>query len=329
MTERATVEELAGTWALLERPGSTLFRAARTCLRLGDREVQVAVDRVGARHLLVPHFDAPDENAVWRNRTMNLSRSTLADDDGRTATWLMLKCKRTDVEEAFVRLCAQIVRKVTDSPHGTIAERCIAVLEEWQELFGGIGAAEESLTGVIGELLLLLRLARVDPRGAWQAWEGPRGGRHDFRRAATAVEVKSTLRATARIVTVNGLTQLVAPQGGTLHLLFTRLERVPGGSITLASLVSQLVALGISRSDLLEILEDLGHSPDQQSTAFEERETCLYAVNNTFPRIVQGSFAGGAAPVGVSNVTYSVDLDHTTALPSADVEPLTRLLATG
>ena len=327
MTEQDTIEELAGTWAMLERPDSAMLRSSRTSLSLGDREVQVAIDRAGARHLLVPHADAPDERTIWRNRALSLSRSTLVGDDGRTATWLVLRCKRADAEEAFTRLCAQIVGRLVDMPGSTITERCIAVLKEWQELFGGLGTDEESLTGLIGELLLLLRLARIDPHAAWEAWEGPRGGRHDFRRATAAVEVKATLRSTARIVTINGLDQLAAPAGGTLHLLFTRLERVPGGANTLASLVEQLTELEIPKGDLLDLLEDMGHSPDTRSTAFETRESRLYAVEGTFPRMTRESFAGGACPAGVSAVTYSVDLDHAAVLePAAEEAILSRLV---
>lgn len=327
MNEETIADELAGTWALLDRPDSAQLRSSRTNLRVGGREVQVALDRVGARHLLLPHSDAPDDPTIWRNRMMSLMRSTLIGDDGHRHAWLVLRCKQADAEDAFVRLSAQIVHRVLQLTAGPISEATVSVLNQWQDLFGAGSSTEESLTGLIGELLVLERIATKNPRGAWQAWEGPKGGRHDFRFGPTALEVKSTLHPTAGIVTINGLAQLVPPSQGTLHLLFTRLERVPGGSITLSRLLARLTELGLSRSAVVEALIDVGHDPDRAAAAFELRETRLYSVDEKFPRIVQESFVDGVVPPGVQNVAYSINLGQAVPLPDGSFDPLLGKLA--
>lgn len=327
MTEQGTLEELDGTWRILERPASASLRCARTGLWLAARQIQVALDRHGARYLLLPHPTGPDDGNLWRNRSMQLARATLRGEDGDTDTWLILRCKRAELEDAFARLCTVIVRRVTDHPDGPLGGQCVDILREWQDLLGGSSSGEDSITGLIGELLLLRRLATIDTRAAWEAWEGIRGGRHDFRRALRAVEAKTTTRQVGRVVRVNGLMQMESPVGGTLHLRFTRLERVPSGGLTIRSLADELVSLGIARGDLADVIEDLGHDMAAASPAFELRETRTYVVDDRFPRIVPSSFAIGAGPFGVTELQYSADLDLATVVDeSAAEEALTALL---
>lgn len=328
MTEQETLQELAGTWALLQRPESKQIRSSHTNLSIGGRSVHVGVDRFGAKHLLLPHMDAPGDANIWRSRSLKLTRSNFTGVDGAHRTWLLLRCNKPDAEDAYLRLCAQIVRRLSEADSSVIVAQTVSILDEWQDLFGGYGSGASSLIGIIGELLLLKRLARVDPVYALRAWEGPRGGRHDFRNGAAALEVKTTGNSTARIVSVSGIAQLATPADGSLHLLFTRLERVPGGSITLPSLVDQLAELGISRTELLEILEDSGYNVDRDTASFELQETCLYKVDENFPKLLKSSFVAGDVPMGISSVSYSVDLNCAVPLPAKAMDPILDSLAT-
>ena len=91
---------------------------------------------------------------------------------------------------------------------------------------------------------MLLDVVRTRPPHRVECWVGPTGGRHDFRRGAIAVEVKTTRAHTSRQVTIHGEDQLDAPDGGALHLHFVRLEEVPSGGASVTSLVDDLLTVG-------------------------------------------------------------------------------------
>jgi hypothetical protein len=192
----------------------------------------------------------------------------------------------------------------------------LAVLDEWRSCFAEMGGppARETLTAVVGELLLLCDVASIDASDLLSTWVGPRGGRHDLRRGPVAVEVKTTRAHTARIVTVHGEDQLVAPDGGTLYLHFVRLEEVAGLGVCVVDLVDELVGLGVHRLELFDALTLAGIPPAAfplvGGVRFDVRERMTFVVDDAMPRIVPATFAAGERPAGVVDVVYRVDLDH-------------------
>lgn len=317
MNEQNIREELDLMWRMLEGRTAFHLRSAIIGAKVEDRNFSVALDKVGARHLLIPVQSAPDEKGLWRNGSLNLAKVNLRGEDEKVRTWLSLRCKRADLEESFLRLAVDLVWRLSMSKSNIVQSDCLVVLNEWRDLFGGGKMSEESVIGLLGEMLFLKRLALLDPIRAWEAWEGPRGGRHDFRAGPQAVEVKTTLRPTARIVKINGVTQLLPPPGGTLHLVFTRLERVPNGLISLVRLVDELAAAGIPRTEIQDLLADLDFpalDDRAAATTYELRECAAFLVDAEFPRVVPESFLNGGPQPGVSDITYSVDLAHSTAL---------------
>ena len=122
------------------------------------------------------------------------------------------------------------------------------------------------------------------------SWVGPFGGRHDFRRGAVALEVKTTRAHTSRDVTIHGEDQLEAPEGGSLHLHFVRLEEVPSGGDTVRSVVDDLLSVGAATDRLFEALTAAGLPVSElaatDDVSFEVRERLTLPIDAQTPRIM-------------------------------------------
>ncbi len=102
-----------------------------------------------------------------------------------------LGCLRSDLNDVFTSLCADIVTAVEESPQAPI-KALYHVIDRWKALFrtGGPLLGPEQVAGLFGELLVLKRLLHTDP-SAHRLWRGPSRHRHDFGTGGHAVEVKS------------------------------------------------------------------------------------------------------------------------------------------
>lgn len=323
MTEASVREEFDLLWQMLETRSGAHFRTASTSVQLGDRRFSVALDDVSARHLLIPRTTTADVNGLWRNGTLSVSCINLRGEGGVVRTWLAVKCKRFDLADVFMGLAANLVVRLCNSASERIQDETIEILEEWRALLGSGNGADDDVCGLLGELVVLKLLASANPNRAWKSWEGHRGGRHDFRFGRRALEAKTTLRPTARVVSISGLTQLQEPQDGELYIVFIRLERVSGGTLSLYKIIEELITLGIPKADVSELWNEAGFPEldDAASrTTYEVRETAIYNVKPGFPRITPASFRSGEAPAGVGNVKYAIDLSHGDALPLGDAD---------
>lgn len=190
------------------------------------------------------------------------------------------------------------------------------MLERWQLFLsaGGPPPSADKLASLLGELLVLLDLVRADDQRRVDAWRGPYGSRHDFRRGGCAVEVKVTLAHTSRVVTIHGEDQLEAPGDGTLLLHFIRLERSDRSGRSVSDVIDELLALGAPAEQLFGALSNAGLTVAQLAHAsgigFDIRERLTFPVTDAVPRIVPASFTDGARPLGVVDLQYKVDLDH-------------------
>lgn len=314
------IEEIEGRWKALSSDLPAKLRQIPMRLGAKSRQVGIGIDPMGRRHLLLPHPGAEDQRSIFKVTSVRLDRVNLRGAKG-ASTWLDLHCTRPELDGVFSRVCADVIERMP-SDVGKVESTCLAILNEWKALFGSGGAGDRMslLIGVIGEMLLLRRLAEIDPVGALDAWEGPAGGRFDFRRASRAMEVKSTVARRGRVVEIHGHTQLEPPKGTILHLAFTRLERANRGSVSLRSLIPALASMGVDRDGIMVRLDDLGFDDprsDEFGIEFEHLESQIYPVLAGFPRIVAESFMGGV-PKGVVCINYTIDLDQS---PQGPLDP--------
>jgi hypothetical protein len=249
------------------------------------------------------------KNIFWEST--GIKATELVSESGSPFTWVVVDADDVYSRDLLASLAQSIIRKYLTG-HGTAKSKVGAALDEWSELFlkNKNGLDAQKLSGLIGELLTLRDLAKECGPECLEAWQGFEGERHDFRKGNFALEVKVTTTP-GSIVSINGSTQLETPNDGTLTLRFIRLEITPNGLIHLPSLLSELAALGLSKTTLEENILKLGAKPAElQDTtrAFSQHESAYYEVRDGFPRITPLSFHRDALPVGVSGLKYKIDL---------------------
>ena len=300
----------------------------------GARGTFVAIDDRGRPHLLlatVGTHEAPVSDVA----SMDISTRSLS-IGGQTTNLIDVACLFESVAEVFDHFIVAVLERLDRGslpPPQALSE----VLEKWKQFLvptqGPPG--RDRLAAVFGELVLLLDVVRADPARRIDPWVGPFGGRHDIRRATAAMEVKTTRSHTSRKVTIHGEDQLEPPENGTLHLHLVRLEEVPDGEHSVASLADELLAIGVGAEALFEALSAAGVPiTDLSATAdvaFQLRERLTVPVDDDMARIVPASFVGGARPVGVVDISYVIDLDHSLdrALDEDAFAALLAVLGTG
>lgn len=278
----------------------------------GPPQLRLGLDHEGRPHLLVEaHTGEIAEPGIV---AISIRERDLQIDDA-VRRHVDIACEVVELSEVFDHFVAAVLERSAERVDDVV-DVVWEVLDRWRSFFAAMGAppARETLTAVVGELLLLRDVARVDASDVLSAWVGPRGGRHDLRRGLSAVEVKTTRSHTSRVVTIHGDDQLLPPEGGTLHLHLIRLEEVAGLGVCVSDLVDELVGLGVPRVDLFDALADAGVPlaafPAVAGIRFDVRERLSFIVDEQMPRIVPETFAAGRRPVGVLDITYRIDLDQ-------------------
>lgn len=308
-----SAHELQGLWQKTEIPSETGVTAVcATGVVIDGTDVVVGRDYLGRRHLLVPIVAGETLQVNLRSAGIRASAPRELLHGGANRFFLDVYCTRQELGDVFARLAEELVCEAA-RPGAGAALRCANALEGWRSLFGS-GAqsfGREQAIGLIGELRMLRRLLGVSP-AALASWTGPLGGVHDFRRGSQAIEVKATVRTHGLFHSISGIDQLEAPAGGRLGFLSVRLEAVPGGSVSLTALVTEIRTSGVVATALNRLLEEAGFvegaSPELEDESFEIREERFYEVGPDFPRIVGSSLAGGRLPAGVLGLGYEIDL---------------------
>lgn len=253
---------------------------------------------------------------------------------GVETTLLDVICRYEALAEVFDHFVSAVLERQAST--GEAAEDTVSnVLDRWREFLiaGTRPPGRAKLAAVFGELLVVLDVVRSSGPASIGFWVGPSGGRHDLRGGTTAVEVKTTRAHTSRQVTIHGEDQLLVPDGGQLYLHFVRIEEVPGGGRSISSLVDELLTAGVHTETLFDKMADAGIPVAQLEAtadiAFDVRERLTLPVDDTMPRIIPSSFAGGHRPSGVVDISYVIDLDTCwcSALSEPDYKELVKAIA--
>jgi hypothetical protein len=326
-------ETLTRLWNELEaqaaESGTYALLTAEVFLELENGPLRVGLEGSGERHILVP-VRAETPTTVDRSSAgvhLDVRDLVLEDVPVRFAD---LTCRRTDLSAAFAGLAADICERLARSPREPLATVTRA-LGEWRAL---LGAARhtwtvETVIGLFGELLVLRDVLDIAADAA-SLWTGPHRAPHDFHSVHHAIEVKTTARATGRLIRVHGSDQLERPVKGRLDLCWYRITESPNG-VTPAALLEQCLALSADPAVILSALDALHAPPPEHRLMSELRlepiETRCYGVGDAFPRITPEVFAVGAVPAGVSAIEYTLDLDTIAEWNNTGTEALQRLVA--
>lgn len=277
--------------------------------------VYAGFDHLGREHVLIPLGTGASPGIEDAEiATLSFGTRTLDVADGR-GVFLDVACLFDSVAEVFEHFVAAILESLAKDPDEP-GRAITRVIDRWRQFLEPPESppGRSALASVLGELLVLRDVVQATKSRKIDSWVGPFGGRHDFRRGETALEVKTTRSHTSRKITVHGEDQLVEPEGGRLYLHLVRFEEVAGSGLSVAAVVDALLSLGVHPESLFTALSASGLAlTELAATAdvrFDIRERLTLPVDEEMPRIVPSSFVGGARPVGVIDVDYVIDLDH-------------------
>lgn len=280
-------------------------------IETGFGPIRFALGPRGEPRLMVPcgagtSVHGPKGNG---NLSVTLSRYNVS---GSMVLFVDVMCINRALDSVFAELADEVVHRVADG-HAP-ADAVEGTIADFRDLLKNPASPEipeERIVGVIGELLVLQRLVRVSPR-AVESWTGPYEQRHDFRRGNRAIEVKTSSRADATLVTISGGEQLAAPEAGSLLLVHVKIERAEGGALCVARLVSEITDCGAQSSVLKTALASIGckdaTAPEWNRVSYALESMSGYCVEPGFPCITPSRFTDGRLPDGIRSLTYSIDL---------------------
>jgi hypothetical protein len=299
--------ELQHTWPVLSPHTQT--EISTSPVQLGSADARVGLDGAGGRHLLVaiadpndtPASDEVDGSLVVRIRTYTFA--------GTPRRYVDIVCNRPDLFDLFDEVLSDVADCLETADRPTIA--AAEVVERWRALMATRPARMLTLTAqmsLVGELHILMTTA-PDQAIDIATWRGPLREPHDIRLPDRALEVK-TLGSTSTTIEIHGIQQL-DPPGCPLALVLVEVTETDRGR-TLPEMVDELLDRATARSDAIRILATAGYSPvdaDRYPQTYAVNEVAYVEVAESVPRIVHGSFAAGALPNGVDDVTYRVELE--------------------
>jgi hypothetical protein len=208
----------------------------------------------------------------------------------------------------FEQLVEDIARRLRGSgvrPATTI----VPTLEDWRALLRAAarGLSRETVVGLIGELEVLAHLATYQPVAAIDGWQGPTGSVHDFGRAGSNIEVKTTASVSAASVRISNLDQLNTSLARELHLVVVHLlESAEAPDVD--ERIDALIAAGVPADRLLTALEAVGYVRGMDAgvpTQYAVRSLRVWRVGPDFPALSPSSVAPHVRS-SVANVEYDL-----------------------
>lgn len=318
--------DLASIWNVLETEAaddSSAISVVDSGLTVRAGRVKLGVDPEGCRHVLIPLLPGEAFAPDTTGRSVHLRRVS-----NRNIEYLSAVCLHGELHKVFAQFTLELFSEIGNAT--SPARATVETLARWRLLFADAASAgelsENQVIGLLAELLVLEEILGHDPNRDVGVWTGPQaaGSEHDFRRDSVALEVKATQRREGRIVGISSVDQLDPPPGGSLHLVHFRFEPDPSG-LSLPEVVERVRQLCPVLNEFDYRIGASGyherHSEHYERLRFAIVDRRTYDINDpAFPRIVPGSFSGGAVPPGTLRISYSIDLTNEPPVPISEVE---------
>lgn len=272
---------------------------------------RIGVDPSGGRHFLIPLQRGEEFRDDHRGRNLALVSRTLSDGAGSEMRFADITCMNPDLSDVFEQFLEDLADRIRQSPSVPLSVIGGAIAD-WRELFtrGMARLMPEEERGLLAELIVLEKLARVDPARALSGWQGPKGASWDFRNASRAIEVKATYAVDPTSVRISNIEQLDPAGLDELILAVVHLRDDPGG-LTVSKMVSKLVGRGVERHQLMEDLEMAGYVPGaSDENGYAQASMRCWVVDAHFPSLRRSD-------LGVDKVTAISNVKYKLALPTA------------
>lgn len=248
------------------------------------------------------------------------------EDDGMT--WLSLTRSLHGSAELFAAMVedmAHAMEAESSADEKRLMRVFLGRIRAWQEFMrkGVQSLSAESEIGLVGELTLLRMIidAGVPPAIAIESWVGPLDGARDFELGTGSIEVKATLSAAGFPAKIGSLEQLDDSARQPLFLAGARLRQAESG-LRLSDLAAEMRDVAAGEVEAVRLLSErliaagyFDAHADRYVRRFSLVDTRVVEVNEGFPRLTSGS-----VPLGVTKVTYEIDLDKAggPTIPVAD-----------
>jgi hypothetical protein len=227
---------------------------------------------------------------------------------------LLIELREAGFEDLFSTLAVELADAVLKSADAreTVAG-LTRVIDRWRRFVERSRAplTDERVRGLLGELMVLSRLvSRLGGRQALLSWTGPQDALRDFELPDHAVEVKSLLSDSMKVVWINNLQQLEPIHTRPVFLVVVELTKTEMTGRTLPDLVDGLVQQVASEPDgdelLFQRLANYGYlsaHAHQYTDRFSVEQLRAFVVTEAFPRIPPQ-----IVPSAVRDVRYSLEL---------------------
>jgi len=231
---------------------------------------------------------------------------------GFTIQLVLREQRFDDVFDAIINDVIEVVARVQTEPAAISA--FIRRLKHWQkflEQVGPNGLSREAQQGLYGEIWFL-RERLIPLLGLYPAlltWVGPSGAHQDFLLQSCAIEVKTTGMKEPQQLIIQSERQLDDTGLTTLFLFHLSVDVRDGVGEPLVTMVASIRQLLQADVAALELFEDrlleAGyvqlHAQQYERTGYSIRQTLLYQIRDSFPRII-----GTDLKPGVGAVRYAI-----------------------
>ncbi|MCO5275204.1 MAG: PD-(D/E)XK motif protein [Flavobacteriales bacterium] len=272
----------------------------------------------------IPSYSSP----IRRTQAIQLERVPLP-HGGSSLILLLQEPVLADVFSLFVDdLLQHLV--IAQTPEQAVSA-FYTRFEHWQQMFARVASdmiGMERQRGLFGELTILQQLLdrHADAPEAWDCWRGPLSANHDFSKAGTAMEVKTSI-ASLPVMHISNEVQLDLTGWSHLVLCLVHLNEVRGGSHTLSTLIGKLIQRSSTRpaiqaafqSKLLKVGVDPRHFDLFSEQGYEVRAISCYRVTQDFPAIRRSGLSSTIGKVTyelhpAGCVPYGMELDNALGL---------------
>lgn len=288
-----------------------------------EKEVLLSKDEFGQFNLVIELPEDQPYVSIPVSKALPTQWEKLEGKHG-LKTFLRVICIDARLIRTFQSLITEMMVNIYNSPvKNPVILEFVSVAAFWRAiLFDQLrGYTLNEAKGLYGELYVLKKFAQIAPQKALKSWRGQENYRHDFL-SSNALEVKTYSSFNEPKVIVHGAYQLDPPQSHDLHLFALHVEENESGN-TLIETVEQIARLGVPFDLILARMEMSYSALADIQYRFVTNEQKLFKVDCRFPGI-RASCVGQDALQGVSNITYSLNLDF--CEDSLEIDTLTTVL---
>jgi hypothetical protein len=305
--ESSTIDR---AWTVLQTPQTDHLSSFPLDVNFKELPCRAALDRNGARHLLVPCIEeAPEVDN--RPATLNATLRALTFGNSGAATYLDISCSDADLFPEFDDVIEDLLQRIRGSD--TPASHAAAALSRLRKLFRNRlmrGLSPEAKLGLFAELSVLKILLTSGLGFSVEHWRGPLREPHDFEAPDRCIEVKALSELGSEFI-VHGWDQLDTHDGRRLFLTLVTVVPDPEGT-SIGELASEVQEEVDSPPIFSSRLMAAGWDADA-SAEDHERYTVgpafIVPVTDSVPRLIRAHLTDGISTSGISDLRYRVSLE--------------------